>query len=143
MCSSDLVGQGSSDLAEDGIGAFGLLQRDDVGIVSFDHGRQPLTAGPDRVHVPADDSHRADRTGPCKTVAMEPTRSAGGPGADAVYDALVSFAFVRDLDAAQQFYTGQLGLELVTDQGACRIYRVAEGGFLGLCTHRPPTHPTR
>ena len=72
---------------------------------------------------------------------MEPTRSAGGPGAGAVYDALVSFAFVRDLDAAQQFYTGQLGLELVTDQGACRIYRVAEGGFLGLCTHRPPTPP--
>ena len=58
-----------------------------------------------------------------------------------MYDALVSFAFVRDLDAADAFYRGRLGLDLVTDQGTCRIYRVAAGGFLGLCTHRPPTPP--
>jgi catechol 2,3-dioxygenase-like lactoylglutathione lyase family enzyme len=58
-----------------------------------------------------------------------------------MYDAFVSFAFVRDLDAADAFYRGRLGLDLVTDQGACRIYRVTAGGFLGLCDHRPPTPP--
>ena len=58
-----------------------------------------------------------------------------------MYDAFVAFGFVRDLDAADDFYRGRLGLELVTDQGACRIYKVAAGGFLGLCTHQPPTPP--
>lgn len=58
-----------------------------------------------------------------------------------MHDALVTFLHVDDLDRADHFYRAQLGLELVTDQGACRIYRVAEGGYLGVCSHAGPAKP--
>jgi catechol 2,3-dioxygenase-like lactoylglutathione lyase family enzyme len=32
-----------------------------------------------------------------------------------------------------RFYEEQLGLPLVLDQGACRIYRAGAGAFLGVC----------
>jgi catechol 2,3-dioxygenase-like lactoylglutathione lyase family enzyme len=47
--------------------------------------------------------------------------------------ALVSFRPVRDLAASRDFYERDLGLPLVRDQGACLIFRVAAGGYLGLC----------
>lgn len=47
--------------------------------------------------------------------------------------ALVSFRPVRDLVASRAFYENALGLELVRDQGACLIFRVAVGGYLGIC----------
>lgn len=46
---------------------------------------------------------------------------------------LVSFRPVRDLAASRDFYERDLGLELVRDQGACLIFRVAPGGYLGVC----------
>lgn len=53
------------------------------------------------------------------------------------FDSLVTFLRVRDLDRSQDFYGGLLGLELVLDQGTCRIFRVSESGFLGLCVGTP------
>lgn len=53
-----------------------------------------------------------------------------GPGP---HDALVAFLSVSDLDRSTRFYRDLLGLPLVLDQGSCRIFRVAPGGFLGVC----------
>ncbi|MHC5028784.1 MAG: VOC family protein [Planctomycetota bacterium] len=50
-------------------------------------------------------------------------------------DALITFLPVRDLEATDGFYRGVLGLPLAVDQGSCRIYRVAGGGFIGFCQH--------
>lgn len=54
------------------------------------------------------------------------------------FDAAVTFVYVADLDRSSAFYGELLGLELVRDQGACRIYRVAGDAYLGVCSHRPP-----
>ena len=58
-----------------------------------------------------------------------------------VNEAMVTFVQVADVERAHDFYAGRLGLELVTDQGACRIYRVADGGYLGVCSHAGPAVP--
>ena len=50
-----------------------------------------------------------------------------------VPSALVSFRPVRDLAASRDFYERDLGLPMVRDQGACLIFRVAPGGYLGIC----------
>lgn len=47
--------------------------------------------------------------------------------------ALITFLFVTDLEASHRFYVEGLGLTLAVDQGDCRIYRVAGGGFVGIC----------
>jgi catechol 2,3-dioxygenase-like lactoylglutathione lyase family enzyme len=46
----------------------------------------------------------------------------------------VTFLYTRDLQASAAFYEQVLGLPLVLDQGACRIYRVAGSAFVGICT---------
>jgi catechol 2,3-dioxygenase-like lactoylglutathione lyase family enzyme len=48
----------------------------------------------------------------------------------------VTFLYVEDLEVSARFYGELIGLEQVLDQGACRIFRVAGEGFLGLCTSR-------
>lgn len=48
-------------------------------------------------------------------------------------DQFVTFIYTRDLAASAEFYETILGLPLVLDQGACRIYRVSRDGFLGVC----------
>ena len=58
-----------------------------------------------------------------------------------MHDALVTFLYVDDLARSDRFYREQLGLALVTDQGACRIYEVAAGGYLGVCSHAGPASP--
>lgn len=50
---------------------------------------------------------------------------------------LITFIFPEDLAASTDFYETVLGLELVQDQGDCRIYRVAGEAFLGVCSCRP------
>ena len=52
------------------------------------------------------------------------------------FDQFVAFVSVADLDRADGFYRELLGLELVLDQGQCRIYRVAGEAFIGVC-HSP------
>jgi len=46
----------------------------------------------------------------------------------------VTFIYSADLERSRRFYAEVLGLEQVLDQGACRIFRVAGEGFLGICT---------
>lgn len=50
------------------------------------------------------------------------------------WDAQVTFCYTPDLAATHDFYAGVLELPLALDQGACRIYRVREGAFIGFCT---------
>jgi catechol 2,3-dioxygenase-like lactoylglutathione lyase family enzyme len=50
----------------------------------------------------------------------------------------VTFLNCADLEVSSRFYAELLGLELVLDQGSCRIYRVAPNAFLGLCGGRSP-----
>jgi catechol 2,3-dioxygenase-like lactoylglutathione lyase family enzyme len=49
----------------------------------------------------------------------------------------VTFLRVADLDVSQAFYQELLGLELVLDQGPCRIFSVGGGAFLGVCEGTP------
>ena len=53
----------------------------------------------------------------------------------------VTFLQVGDLDRTDAFYREVLGLELVLDQGACRIYRVGNDAFVGFCDHREGPAP--
>ena len=52
------------------------------------------------------------------------------------FDQQVTFLYTQDLAASAHFYGELLGLPLVLDQGACRIYRVSGDAFLGVCTRR-------
>lgn len=52
-------------------------------------------------------------------------------------DAFLTFLPTHDLDDADAFYRGILGLELARDQGTCRIYRVREGAYVGFCLGSP------
>lgn len=54
-------------------------------------------------------------------------------------DEVVTFVYSADLERSHRFYGEVLGLEMVLDQGACRIYRVSPTGYVGVCDHRTPT----
>jgi catechol 2,3-dioxygenase-like lactoylglutathione lyase family enzyme len=56
---------------------------------------------------------------------------------DPDFDALVTFIYTPDTDRAFRFYETVLGLKLVRDEGAARIYRIAAGGYLGICRASP------
>jgi catechol 2,3-dioxygenase-like lactoylglutathione lyase family enzyme len=47
---------------------------------------------------------------------------------------LITFLYVTDLEQSHAFYADALGLPLAVDQGDCRIYRVNDGAFLGVCS---------
>ncbi|MFO7548968.1 MAG: VOC family protein [Acidimicrobiia bacterium] len=53
------------------------------------------------------------------------------------FDQMVTFLATADLEAATVFYRDRLGLDLVLDQGRCRIFRVSSTGFVGLCEGEP------
>lgn len=53
------------------------------------------------------------------------------------FDQLVVFLRVADLERSARFYGDVLGLELVLDQGRCRIFRVSGSGYLGVCEGVP------
>lgn len=48
-------------------------------------------------------------------------------------DQLVTFLYTHDLESTAVFYSEILGLPLVLDQGPCRIFQIALGGFIGFC----------
>ena len=48
-------------------------------------------------------------------------------------DQSIVFTYTNDLDAASHFFAEVMELDLVVDQGACRIYRLTESSFLGVC----------
>ena len=54
------------------------------------------------------------------------------------FDQFVTFIYCEDLDETCRFYGEVLGLEMVLDQGPCRIFRAAGDGFLGVCTRAEP-----
>ncbi|NJM06826.1 VOC family protein [Candidatus Gracilibacteria bacterium] len=54
------------------------------------------------------------------------------------FSAQITFVPVADLAASAQFYETVLLLRLEVDQGNVRIYRVAAGGYLGLCQSDSP-----
>jgi catechol 2,3-dioxygenase-like lactoylglutathione lyase family enzyme len=54
---------------------------------------------------------------------------------------LVTFLYTADLERADDFYRGKLGLSLAVDQGRCRIYRVGPNAYLGLCRATPGREP--
>ena len=58
-----------------------------------------------------------------------------------IADAQITFLPSSDLAQSRDFYKRILGLELVTDQGTCHIYRVTTGAFLGVCK-RETVSPT-
>ena len=43
-----------------------------------------------------------------------------------------------DLEATTAFYQDKLGLPLVLDQGACRVFKANGSAFFGFCTHLQP-----
>ena len=49
------------------------------------------------------------------------------------FDAQVTFCYTTRFEESTRFYEELIGLPLVLDQGACRIYRVSAGAFLGVC----------
>jgi predicted enzyme related to lactoylglutathione lyase len=49
------------------------------------------------------------------------------------FDGLVTFIYTHDLERATAFYRDALSLPLVHDEGPARIFRVAPGGYLGVC----------
>jgi predicted enzyme related to lactoylglutathione lyase len=56
--------------------------------------------------------------------------------------ATLTFFYYRDLPAAMNFYERVLGLDLVIDQGFCKIYKITPHSFVGLVdgvsgTHKP------
>lgn len=54
----------------------------------------------------------------------------------------LTFLYTRDLVESHQFYAEVIGLEMVLDQGSCRIYRAAHNAFLGFCERaEAPTEP--
>ena len=48
-------------------------------------------------------------------------------------DSQITFLYVSDLQRSAQFYGEVLGLDLVMDQGDCRIYRITSDAFVGVC----------
>ena len=53
------------------------------------------------------------------------------------WDGAATFLHTDDLDKTHEFYHETLGLRLFKDQGACRIYEVVPGSYLGFCVHFP------
>ena len=45
----------------------------------------------------------------------------------------VTWVYADDLDATCRFYAETLGLDLIKDEGAARIYRTSAQGCIGIC----------
>lgn len=50
--------------------------------------------------------------------------------------AAITFLSYTDLEAGIRFYQNTLGLELVEDQGWAKVYRLCEGGYVGIVQSR-------
>ncbi len=61
---------------------------------------------------------------------------------DLTFEQQVTFLYTADLARSAAFYEDKLGLPLVLDQGACRIYRVQGDAYLGFCTRQDAARPT-
>jgi predicted enzyme related to lactoylglutathione lyase len=52
----------------------------------------------------------------------------------------ITFLYYRDLPAAMRFYEEVMGLPLAIDQGWSKIYRITEGGYVGLVDETRGSH---
>jgi catechol 2,3-dioxygenase-like lactoylglutathione lyase family enzyme len=57
------------------------------------------------------------------------------------FDAQITFCYVPELARTARFYEELLGLELVLDQGSCRIYATAGDSYLGFCERPEAPRP--
>jgi predicted enzyme related to lactoylglutathione lyase len=58
-------------------------------------------------------------------------------------DGQITFLYTNILDETSKFYEEVIGLDLVLDQGKCRIYQATEGGYIGFCQrHTAPVNPS-
>lgn len=48
-------------------------------------------------------------------------------------DGLVTFVYSPDLEASAHFYQDALGLSLALDQGSCKIFKIVDGAYIGVC----------
>jgi catechol 2,3-dioxygenase-like lactoylglutathione lyase family enzyme len=53
-------------------------------------------------------------------------------------DQQVTFLYCKNLEQTTQFYQEIFNLEMVLDQGTCRIFRVCENAFVGFCQKAEP-----
>ncbi len=53
-------------------------------------------------------------------------------------DAHITFLRVANLDRSHRFYADGLELPLVLDQGGCRIYRLTDEAYIGMCLRDDP-----
>lgn len=49
----------------------------------------------------------------------------------------ITWVYTEDLPGTAAFYAETLGLDMVFDQGLCRIFSMGGTGFLGVCQVRP------
>jgi catechol 2,3-dioxygenase-like lactoylglutathione lyase family enzyme len=56
-------------------------------------------------------------------------------------DQQITFLSTSDLETTAVFYEETVGLDLILDQGTCRIYATAPGAFLGFCEHLEVKEP--
>ena len=56
-------------------------------------------------------------------------------------DAQITFCYTPDLERSATFYADVIGLELVLDQGVCRIFRVRGDAYLGCCRREGTPRP--
>ena len=45
----------------------------------------------------------------------------------------ITFLYTNDLDSTSKFYEHVIGLDLILDQGSCRIYHTCTNSYLGFC----------
>lgn len=55
-------------------------------------------------------------------------------------DQTIVFTYTNDLDAGAAFFADIMELEQVVDQGPCRIFRLTDKSFIGVCSL--PDRPT-
>jgi len=56
-------------------------------------------------------------------------------------DQQITFLYTRDLESTTRFYEHVVGLDLVLDQGDCRIYRTAQDAYIGFCRRETTAKP--
>jgi predicted enzyme related to lactoylglutathione lyase len=53
---------------------------------------------------------------------------------------LITFIYYRDLQKGIDFYGKTLGFPMEIDQGWCKIYRISEGGYIGVVDEKRGMH---